>query len=348
MTGAPRTEPAAAGAEWLRLPAHLGIEAVQGPCPAELEGPLRVLPNLQATARQVLVRFPGSWALLVEDGTRATVEWPAQDGARATVEPPAQDDGPAWIIDPPAQDDGQATIEPPAQDDGPAWIVDSWAVTLAMLQRGHLCLHASIVRIGGSVVALAGDSGAGKSTTAMALRARGHALLTDDVAIIDLGHDRPMAIPFRRNVHLLPDAAAALGLEFAALPPLAGFPEKSAFLPEEQSADPQPLDWIVILDRTDGPVVEVEVAGPVVEADEADEVVEVVEIEELHGSGRLSAVLVHAGRPHTSPAVLGEQRYFELLARLCEGVRVLHVRRPASAWTLDDVVGAIEAHTRRP
>ena len=36
-----------------------------------------------------------------------------------------------------------------------------WAVTLAMLQRGDLSLHAATVRIGDEVVAIAGDRGAG-------------------------------------------------------------------------------------------------------------------------------------------------------------------------------------------
>jgi len=42
-----------------------------------------------------------------------------------------------------------------------------------------------VVDIGGVGVAVAGDSGAGKSTTLAALLARGHRLLTDDQALID-------------------------------------------------------------------------------------------------------------------------------------------------------------------
>ncbi|MDD2774340.1 MAG: hypothetical protein PHU06_00140 [Gallionella sp.] len=52
-------------------------------------------------------------------------------------------------------------------------------------QRGYLPIHASAVRIDEVAVLIAGISGAGKSTLAAALGARGHALLSDDVAAID-------------------------------------------------------------------------------------------------------------------------------------------------------------------
>ena len=121
-----------------------------------------------------LVRFPGQWALLVEHGRDVTVEW---------------------------EGDG----------DLPAWIVDSWAVNLAMLQRGHLCLHATVVEVGGRVLALGGASGAGKSTTAAALHLRGHPVLVDDVAVIDLRRGVPWVLPYRRVALLTEDTLDALG-----------------------------------------------------------------------------------------------------------------------------------------
>lgn len=52
-------------------------------------------------------------------------------------------------------------------------------------QRGQPPLHAAVLAIGGVGVAVAGDSGVGKSTTARALIQRGARLLTDDQAVID-------------------------------------------------------------------------------------------------------------------------------------------------------------------
>jgi hypothetical protein len=49
-------------------------------------------------------------------------------------------------------------------------------------QRGWLPLHASGILLGGQAVLFLGASGTGKSTTAAAFHARGHQVITDDVA----------------------------------------------------------------------------------------------------------------------------------------------------------------------
>ncbi|WP_371348203.1 hypothetical protein [Ancylobacter sp. IITR112] len=58
---------------------------------------------------------------------------------------------------------------------------------LLLHQRGLAPLHASVVKVGPVAVALAGHSGAGKSTLARAMIARGHGLLTDDLAVVEPG-----------------------------------------------------------------------------------------------------------------------------------------------------------------
>jgi len=58
------------------------------------------------------------------------------------------------------------------------------ALGVILHQRGFLVLHASAVRIGHKAVAFVGEKGAGKSTTAAAFTAQGHALLADDVVAV--------------------------------------------------------------------------------------------------------------------------------------------------------------------
>lgn len=82
--------------------------------------------------------------------------------------------------------------------------MQGWGVTLANMQRVNLSLHAATVQIGDQTVAIAGRRGAGKSTTSMALRARGHQLLVDDVTLIEFRDGAAWTTPFARNVHLLP------------------------------------------------------------------------------------------------------------------------------------------------
>jgi hypothetical protein len=79
-------------------------------------------------------------------------------------------------------------------------------------QRGHLVLHASAVAIGGAAVGFAGESGAGKSTTAAALHARGHPLVTDDLLVLLPGGDgEVLAAPGLPRLRLRGDAAALVG-----------------------------------------------------------------------------------------------------------------------------------------
>lgn len=64
-----------------------------------------------------------------------------------------------------------------------------------LYQRGFLVLHASAVKIGDSSVAFLGDSGIGKSTTAMALNKKGYPLITDDILVIQMNDDENLVLP---------------------------------------------------------------------------------------------------------------------------------------------------------
>ncbi len=55
---------------------------------------------------------------------------------------------------------------------------------LLLHRRGVLCLHGSVISINGRTFALLGESGAGKSTMAAALVARGGKLVSDDLAAV--------------------------------------------------------------------------------------------------------------------------------------------------------------------
>ena len=275
---------------WLHLPESLGIEVRAGEVPEELTGAARPRKWIQVGDDEVLVRFSGGAGLLVRGGEEAIVHWPEQ---------------------------------PESSDDDPSWIVQGWAVTLAMLQRGDLSLHAATLRIGDQIVAVAGNRGAGKSTTSMALRRRGHQLLIDDVTLIEFHDGEAWTTPFSRNVHLLPDAAAAVGLDFDSMRLLAGGRAKVGFRAEDPPETPHRIDRIVVL------------------APSAD--TEGVSVIEQRGADRVSALVAHTRRDGIAPLVLGHDRYFALLAKLAGAVPVHVVSRPTEGWTLDVVLDEIEA-----
>lgn len=58
-------------------------------------------------------------------------------------------------------------------------------------QNGLLPLHAGAVEYQGTVIAFLGDSGAGKSTLVACLQRRGHAIVSDDICLLESGADSP-------------------------------------------------------------------------------------------------------------------------------------------------------------
>ena len=89
---------------------------------------------------------------------------------------------------------------------------------VALRLRGMVCLHASAVVIDGQAVALIGESGAGKSTTAAAFAKRGHPVMTDDVLALSPQDGSFLVRPAYPWVRLWPDSAAGLFGEADALP----------------------------------------------------------------------------------------------------------------------------------
>jgi hypothetical protein len=81
---------------------------------------------------------------------------------------------------------------------------------LSLRLRGTTCLHASAVVIGGYAVAFVGSSGAGKSTTAAALAARGCPVLSDDVVALSDADGCFRVMPAYPYLSLWPESVSIL------------------------------------------------------------------------------------------------------------------------------------------
>jgi hypothetical protein len=117
--------------------------------------------------------------------------------------------------------------------------------------RGVLCLHASAIVIDGRAVVLAGQRGAGKSTTAAALAARGMPVLSDDlVALLPCG-EKFLVQPGYRLLRLWPDVSEALCGRADALPCLTPNWDKRFLALSEQTfaPSPVPLSAIYLFDQ---------------------------------------------------------------------------------------------------
>ena len=115
---------------------------------------------------------------------------------------------------------------------------------------GRLALHASCVQIGDSAVLLAGDSGAGKSTTAAALAVRGVPVLSDDLTALTTDSDgRHLAWPSFDHLRLWADAAQIVADDSLPLERITPTWDKRRFpLPGDSFvSEPCPVGAIVLL-----------------------------------------------------------------------------------------------------
>ena len=94
-------------------------------------------------------------------------------------------------------------------------------------QTGMLPIHGAALRMGEAGVVLVGASHAGKTTTSLHLAARGHSLLSDEIAVIRLATRE--VVPFRRAVNVRP---GPVGQELAAVLGLSGDEDGSASSPQ--------------------------------------------------------------------------------------------------------------------
>ena len=201
------------------------------------------------------------------------------------------------------------------------------AMAYLLHQRELLVLHASVVSINGFVVGFLGEKGWGKSTTAAALNAKGHALVADDLlAILPDDDGIPMVQPGPAHFKLWPEAAAAsFGDDPAALARLHSQIEKRARVANTAFLDePLPLRHLYILDR--GSQLESVPMAP------AEALLALVR------HSYLSAIMKSLG---------GLDENFRQCARLARQISVSFLKRPSDLNALGDIVSLVEEEAAR-
>lgn len=214
---------------------------------------------------------------------------------------------------------------PKAEDDHLRFVVGGLCLGLLLHQRGLCTLHASVVAVDGAAVLFAGSKGCGKSTTAAAMRERGHFVLADDVAAIDVPDDEPpRLIPGMPSLSLWPDAVLHLGEDSLSWPRVWPHTTKRArHLETSSGGGALPLKCIFLLE----PVAEG--ARPV-----------------FHGPLPLVEAFTalighsHAYRMLKDPG--GLPRYSRQCTRIAESVPVVRLQRPLSLDSLSGVASEVE------
>ncbi|HEX6292770.1 MAG TPA: hypothetical protein VFZ66_26535 [Herpetosiphonaceae bacterium] len=222
------------------------------------------------------------------------------------------------------RDGGEMIVEPVARADEQTLRIYLLGPALGVLlqQRGLLVLHASAAAIGQHVVAFVGESGGGKSTTAAALHARGHAVLADDVAALLLREAAPPLIfPAIPRLKLDAAPAAALGYPPTALSRFDADDERLAYRVDKQfSSAPLALSRIYVL--ADGSAVTIERCRP-------------------------QESFVELLRHSYALRIIGDQgataAHFQLCAQAAKQVPVYRLSRPHALAALPDMVQRLEA-----
>ncbi len=178
----PGVEPAAAVAE-----GRAAIDIDFGPVPLSIRAPCYEDSNVQVTGDEYLFHYPDLVRIYVQGGERIVVE--------------------------------------AAPDADP---VKLWTVTLGVgasiagFRQGHVPIHASAILTPHGCMAFAGQSGAGKSTTAAWLIRLGYQLHADDLCLADLSGDEVLVGRGIQELRLWDQSIAALGWDdkqpFAVMP----------------------------------------------------------------------------------------------------------------------------------
>jgi hypothetical protein len=190
------------------------------------------------------------------------------------------------------------------------------ALAMLLHQRGRLLLHASAVAVGDEAVLFLGNVGWGKSTMAAALHARGHALVTDDVAALQVEKSCPILFPGLPQLKLWPEVLVSLGDDPEKLPRCnAQFEKRALPTVHKFSSVPLAVKRIYVLDEGNAP-----------------------EILPLRPQEALLELIRHT----YGDLGVGSTSHFLKCASIVDKVTVCSLRRQKSLSQLPDVVQLIE------
>ncbi len=204
-------------------------------------------------------------------------------------------------------------------------------MAFALRLRGFTCLHASSIAVSGRAIAVLGQPGAGKSTTAAAFACLGYPILSDDVVVLDDRGDRFFVPPGYPRVNLWPDSVRALFGSNDALPNITPTWGKR-YLALNQNGhrfqeEPLPLGAVYMLAEH-----EPSLAAPV--------------MEEFGASEAFMTLVANTYVNYLLDADM-RSREFDVLGRLVAGVPIRRVRAAADSSRLFDLVEAIVADASR-
>jgi hypothetical protein len=265
-----------------------GARVSVGPVPDSIDEPVIDLPGLTATVDEAVVRVGGIGRFHVRGGRRVRID-PVPGVSLSILET----------------------------------LLHGTVAGLVLVQRRRFALHASTIRIRDRLVAIAGASGAGKSTTVGLLAGRGHAIVADEVTALGPRRDPAtgaITVTARGSGHSLRlwrSAAERLGLDEEDGVRIRG--SKYAY-PFHGPHRVGRLGLVIALRVDDG-------AGALTPV-------------RLGGVDAVQALLADTYRPVLR--ALHPELYLRWAATVAGAVPVVRIIRPGEGWTGDEVASAVE------
>jgi len=191
-----------------------------------------------------------------------------------------------------------------------------------LLQRGRIPLHGSGLSLNDIGIIVTGESGAGKSTIANALIGKGHMMVTDDVAALELDSEQRLKMyPSYPKQKLWQDSAKQMKIDVTKLKKIDGINDKYYVSIEKFCNKPTNLSAIFELKST-----------------RCNHVI----VEELTGREQLEVILNNTYRPmFIEPFGLIKKHFFQCVA-MTKMVKVYRMYRPENEFTIEEQVKTIE------
>lgn len=213
--------------------------------------------------------------------------------------------------------------------DAATYLLGPVIAILAQL-RNRTCLHASAVALDGSMVAILGPKGAGKSTSAAAFARAGYAVAADDIVIVTESDDGFDVVPGCASIRLWPSSVAALFGDPDALPQLTPTWDKRGLNLNhggyQFQAEPLPLAAAYILsERSDS--------------------VEAPYLRPMAGAAALIKIVCNAWGHYNKPPELARQ--LEILARLSSRIPIRELVAHRDPKRLPDLLELVADDVRK-
>jgi hypothetical protein len=216
---------------------------------------------------------------------------------------------------------GQVTVErnPAAEEELLGRCFTQEVLPAVLRQRGMLVLHANAALTDRGAVLIAGQSGAGKSTSLAAVLDRGAAMLADDLtALAPAAEGEVVVLPGVAQMHLTAQAVSGLGYGAATEAGQGWRRMKSVLATESRMAQaPTRLAAIYQLETHSGRRVQVQAVTGFRKFD------------------ALQSCIYGPMLPSEHPGV------FALTEAVTRTAEIYRVRRPAGRWTVPEVAGIL-------